>query len=247
MRQVALVMPMAGRGSRFGTEGVRAPKPLHTLWGRPFFWWATESVKRAFDVVETIFVVLQEHVEDFSIEEQIRSVYPDAHFVVVQEVTRGAAETAMIGIDALEFSGPVIVNDTDHAFVASGTESIVERLQGTSAAALLSFHSTNPAYSYARLGGAGEVIGTAEKRVVSTDAIAGAYLFTDSQTYRRAYQGYQAECRYDEVFISGLYDRLIAAGDRVDLYRLQDHISFGTPEELARLEPRTVHPWATWS
>jgi dTDP-glucose pyrophosphorylase len=247
MRQVALVMPMAGRGSRFGKGGVCAPKPLRTLWGRPFFWWATESARRAFDIVETVFVLLQEHVKDFAIQEQIRSVYPDARFVIVPEVTRGAAETAMLGVDALEFSGPLIVNDTDHAFIAAGAESIVDGLEDGISAALLTFHSTNPAYSYARLSEDGDVIGTAEKQVISEDAIAGAYLFADPQTYRRAYQGYQAECRYHEVFISGLYDRLIAAGGRVELCRLEDHISFGTPEELARLAPQTPQPWAAWS
>ena len=49
---------MAGRGSRFSSEGAAVPKPLMSLWGRPFFWWAAESAKRAFDVAEMVFVVL---------------------------------------------------------------------------------------------------------------------------------------------------------------------------------------------
>ena len=52
---LSLVMPMAGRGSRFA--GVEAlPKPLIELGGKPFFWWAVESVKRLGIVDEMVFV-----------------------------------------------------------------------------------------------------------------------------------------------------------------------------------------------
>src|SRR4029079_9269418 len=44
---VALVMPMAGRGSRFVRAGRAEPKPLIDVAGRPAFWWAAESVRRA--------------------------------------------------------------------------------------------------------------------------------------------------------------------------------------------------------
>ena len=247
MREVALVMPMAGRGSRFSANGENAPKPLRDLWGRPFFWWATESARRTFNIVETIFVLLREHVEEHDIEQEIRSAYPDARFVTVEQVTSGAAETAMIGVDALRHDGPVIVNDTDHAFIAPQAGDIIDRLGDEAEAALFSFRSSDPAYSYARFGETGAVIGTAEKLVVSSDAIAGGYLFADAATYRRAYEGYQAECRYDEVFISGLYDRLISNGGRVDLCRLDNHISFGTPKELESLGAGPANPWASWS
>ncbi|MDP9412820.1 MAG: hypothetical protein M3Q08_01745 [Pseudomonadota bacterium] len=42
MADLAMVMPMAGRGSRFAREGILQPKPLVDLGGKPFFWWATD-------------------------------------------------------------------------------------------------------------------------------------------------------------------------------------------------------------
>jgi NDP-sugar pyrophosphorylase family protein len=246
LEEVALVMPMAGRGSRFADDGVLLPKPLVSLWGRSFFWWATESARRAFDVVETVFVLLRDHVQDFAIDQQIRALYPDARFVVTPEVTSGAAETAKLGVEQLTHRGPLIVNDTDHAFVVGHGRELVSGLRNGTAAALLSFQSDNPAYSYASIGEAGEVTGTVEKKVVSPYAIAGGYLFASPAEYLTAYVGYGEECPYDEAFISGLYDRLIRSERHVALQVLDDHLSFGTPEELRRLGDVPPQPWAAW-
>jgi len=243
---VALVMPMAGRGSRFAEHGVATPKPLVSLWGRPFFWWAAESARRAFDVVEMVCVVLSDHVRDFAITDRIAEFYPDARFVVIPEVTGGAAETAKLGVEQLRHQGPLIVNDTDHAFRTLHGAALESRLTNGTGGALLTFRSDSPAYSYARLDAAGEVTGTVEKQVASPNAIAGGYLFASPADYLSAYADYCADCPYDEAFVSGLYDRLIGRGRRVAVDLLDDHISFGTPEELRRLGERPTQPWSEW-
>src|SRR3954468_12753285 len=78
---IPLVMPMAGRGSRFAAGGETLPKPLVQLAGRPFFWWAVESVRRIAPLTEAVFVVLEDHVRRFAIDEAVRTHYPDARIV----------------------------------------------------------------------------------------------------------------------------------------------------------------------
>jgi NDP-sugar pyrophosphorylase family protein len=236
---------MAGRGSRFIREGIRTPKPLMDLWGRPFFWWATESARRAFDIAEMMFVVLREHVEDFAIDRHILDHYPAARIALCDEVTAGAAATARVGVQALEGNGPLLLNDSDHAFVAPRGDAVAADLRNGTAAALLTFESSDPAYSYASIGPVGKVVGTVEKQVVSGDAIAGAYLFANRERFLEAYNRYEAACPYDEAYVSGLYNHL--NGAHIARQRLQDHISFGTPAELARLEAGgAAEPWASW-
>ena len=77
-------------------------------------------------------MVLAEHVERFGIDAAIEDVYPTARIVALHEVTAGAAETAAMGVAALETKGPFALNDCDHAFRADGLRSIVERLHGRS-------------------------------------------------------------------------------------------------------------------
>jgi dTDP-glucose pyrophosphorylase len=215
------------------------PKPLVQLAGRPFFWWAVQSIMTAMPVRELVFVVLREHVEAFRIDAAIQSCYPDARIVTIPEVTAGAAETAAIGIRCLATRGPVAVNDCDHAFDAAGVDPIVERFGGEVAGALLGFRSTSPAYSYAVVDD-GRVTSTFEKKVVSPYAIAGCYLFADPERFAGEFAAYQRQCRYDELFLSGMFDMLIRGGSTVLFHELVRHVSFGTPEELERVEPRDL-------
>ena len=232
---IALVMPMAGQGSRFHSAGLRTPKPLVDLWGRPLFWWAAESVLRSIAVRELVFVVLADHVERFGIDAAIHTYYPGARVVRLPAATSGAAETAAIGVAALETPGPFAVNDCDHALLAPGLLPIVERIRGGCEGALLGFRSDSPAFSYVRFDRDGGVVGTAEKRVVSEFAIAGCYLFSDALTFASRFATYRASCPYEELFISGIYNSILQAGGDVLFHELASHVSFGTPEELRRV------------
>lgn len=235
-RGLALVMPMAGRGSRFRQDGRATPKPLIELAGRPFFAWAVDSVARAVAIRELVFVVLEEHVAEFDIEARVRAVYPTARVVAIPEVTAGAAETAAVGVSHLETPGPFAVNDCDHAFLAEGLGGVVDALgRGGAAGALLGFRADSPAYSYVRFGADGAVAGTVEKEVVSPFAIAGCYLFADPGAFAGQFARYRADCPYGELFLSGVYNTIIAEGGRVLFHELARHVSFGTPAELARV------------
>ena len=233
---IALVMPMAGRGARFARLGILEPKPLIDLGGQPFFRWAVESVRRTVAVREMVFVVLDEHRRDYAIDARIHTFYPKARIVSIPDVTSGAAETARIGVDALSSEGPLAINDCDHAFLCPDLATVPARLAEDDLA-LLCFRSDNPAYSYAIVNAAGRPTGTIEKVVASPFAIAGCYIFRGPALFRQIYDAYRQDCPYDELFISGMYNR--GAIDRTSMIKLEatQHWSFGTPDELAGMDP----------
>jgi dTDP-glucose pyrophosphorylase len=235
MHDIALVMPMAGRGSRFRRAGVPTPKPLVELYGRPFFWWATESLMRSIRVRELVFVVLSDHVERFEMDARIRAFYPSARIVTIADVTSGAAETAALGVAALHTTGPIAINDCDHAFLAREMQPLVGQLQGPIEGALLGFRAAAPMYSYVRFDDRGRVAGTVEKQTVSEFAIAGCYLFSSAPTFTERFAEYRRSCPYDELFISGLYNGILDAGGEVLFRQLDRHVPFGTPEECERV------------
>jgi dTDP-glucose pyrophosphorylase len=245
--ELALIVPAAGRGSRFSKLGLALPKPLIELEGRPFVWWAVESVLRQVKLRQLVFVVLDEHIANYAIDQRIRSYWPDATVVALAEVTSGAAETAAVGLDALTSPGPVAINDCDHAFVCGSLPYAVRSLQsGSLEAMLMCFRSANPAYSYARLGASGEVTGTAEKRVISPFAIAGCYLFRSAERFQALYQSYRESCPYDELFISGLFNLLLEKGGAAGMMEADAHCSFGTPEELEAVTAEVFAPFKAW-
>jgi NDP-sugar pyrophosphorylase family protein len=253
MPELALVMPMAGRGSRFARAGQALPKPMIELHGRPFFWWAAESVLRPLAAAgraprEIVAVVLEEHVAEHGIDAALRAHYPGAKVVVLPEVTEGAAETARIGIEALAADGPVAVQDCDHAFACPDLPELADALEGGLDAALMCFRADTPHFSYLRLDAAGAVSGTVEKQVASPFAIAGCYLFAGQGPFAEGLARFRDANPYDELFLSGVVDALARGGaGRVGFRELARHFPFGTPEEVARLDPLAMAralPWA---
>src|SRR3954471_5827584 len=67
-----IVMPMAGRGSRFVETGVTTPKPLIPVRGKPMYAWATEGLPLA-QVRRLIFICLGEHLIDQRLAQDIRA------------------------------------------------------------------------------------------------------------------------------------------------------------------------------
>ena len=232
MDDYALVMPMAGRGSRFSKMGMDMPKPLIDLGGKPFFWWAVESVRRSVPLREMVFVVLQEHCDRYAIDERICAFYREARIVRIPEVTSGAAETAAIGLKEVATNGPVALNDCDHAFHSDMLADMARRFnEGSADAAVMCFRSDNPAYSYAAVDPDGLVTGTVEKKVVSPYAIAGCYLFAEPAVFLETFEHYREQCPYDELFVSGIYNLLAEQHRTLLKADMQQHWSFGTPEE----------------
>ena len=90
MRSLHIIMPMAGEGSRFLKEGWTTPKPLILLDGKPLFQHAIESVSAPGIPMKYSFIVRQEHIDKYHLDEGIRSIVPNANVFSVLKTTRGA-------------------------------------------------------------------------------------------------------------------------------------------------------------
>lgn len=232
MKKIHLIMPMGGGGTRFGNKGFRLPKPLIELQGKPFFYWATQSVSKFVDVADIIFVVLQEHIDEFQIDKRIKEYYPDAAIQVIPHVLNGAVLTCCEGVKAVNDELPILFNDCDHAFICTRFYDFarVADFEGVDGA-LLTFQSDSPNFSYVRFDDCGKVTGTIEKQVVSNEAICGAYFFRTKEIFLNAVESYLQKCAYSEFFVSGVYNEMAEKGETIVTFPVDEHISFGTPAE----------------
>lgn len=230
-----LIMPMGGAGSRFSKDGFELPKPLLRLRGKPFFYWAVESVRLSAEPETITFVVLREHVERFNIDREILSLYPGAKIVVLPHVLAGAVLTALEGVKELSSDEAVLFNDCDHFFSSDALRDFVSAEQEADGA-LLTFESNEPKFSFVQCDEAGNVCRTAEKIVISNEAICGAYYFKSAGVFRTAAERYLKTCEYSEYYMSGVYNELIAAGGVVKTLPTDLHIPFGTPDEYDEAE-----------
>lgn len=235
-------MPMAGEGSRFKDIGIDTPKPLIEFNEIPLFMNSLRTIDGV-DVATRTFIVRKEHVDNWKIDEKIHECYPDAIVMVVEQTTRGAAETAFLAIKNLilsnlaDFNDSVLIMDCDVIVEADDWKNIIKncRFDGV----LLSFYSNDSKYSYAAVKN-GKVISTAEKIAISDHALTSPYFikkieyFVDAFHEMEMYKPVDGEPTYKEMYMSILYNFMIADGKKIILVDADKIISLGTPEELEK-------------
>lgn len=247
MRPLHIVMPMAGEGSRFLKDGWTTPKPLIELKGILLFKRAIGSVSIDGVPMKYSFIVRQEHIDKYHVDEQIKSILPQANIFSVLKTTRGAVETCLMAESKIADEDGVIVMDCDLEFrskrfleiikiALSSQGAAVMGQQSVLGGALVSFNSDLPKYSYAETDDKGDVIRTAEKEVISNHALCGAYFFSSGKRFKQiAHQLLnESEFKKPEYYVSLLYNYLLEAGEKVQLAAMEEYYSYGTPEELKR-------------
>ena len=178
MKKVHLIMPMGGGGTRFGNHGFEVPKPLILLQENHFFYWATQSVIKYMDVQDIIFVVLQEHIDKYSIDRKILEYYPSAIVHVIPQILNGAVLTCAEGIKEVTDDSPVLFNDCDHAFVCQSfyeycqKENLIHQMVHCS----LSNQMIQNTVLF-NLMSMETLFGQWKKEAISNEAICGAYYF----------------------------------------------------------------------
>lgn len=147
----SLIMPMAGTGSRFPNDKFQVSKPYIQLHGKPLFFWATQSVLNYSTSIKNIVFVIQEiHSRKFEARKRILEFFPEARIIEIDWATSGSLETALVGMEMVSQSDPVIVNDCDHAFAFRRLGEAISLLEtGALDAFLANFYSDSDAYSYA--------------------------------------------------------------------------------------------------
>ena len=229
--KVHLVMPMGGAGSRFKVNGFEMPKPLIMIKNKPFFYWATMSIKKYVDLEDLTFVVLRDHVNKFNIDKEILNYFSEAKIIIIEEVLPGPVFTSLTGIKNINDNLPIIFNDCDHMFKCSEINNLLNVKEMSIDGGLFTFESNKPQYSYIKYDINNKIVGTVEKKVVSNHSICVAYLFKNVNIFRRIANEYIDNCPYNECYMSGLYSIMCEKGMIVKDYLLDFHLEFGTPEE----------------
>lgn len=239
MRPLHIIMPMAGEGSRFLKGGWDIPKPLIELRGIPLFIRAINSVKSDVVPLKYSFIVRQEHIDKYRIDEKIKSILPEATVFSVLKTTRGAVETCLMAKSAFSEEDAVIVMDCDLEF---SSKALMENIQAivskpadeVGGGLLVSFESDLPKYSYAEIDENNIVKRTAEKEVISSHALCGAYFFSSAGDFLWAAHKLMEDVSFSkpEFYVSLLYNYLLQEGHIVKLCPMEKYCSYGTPDEL---------------
>jgi dTDP-glucose pyrophosphorylase len=156
----------------------------------------------------------------------------------VSKTTRGAVETCLVAETVIEDDDAVIIMDCDLEFKSRDFTDNIKALLNVNhtkcGGVLLSFKSNLPKYSYAETDKNGFVVRTAEKEVISDNALCGAYFFTSGRRFKEIAHELlnEAEFSKPEFYVSLLYNYLLRDDEYVQLTPIDEYYSYGTPEEL---------------
>ncbi|MEK6893467.1 MAG: nucleotidyltransferase [Nanoarchaeota archaeon] len=111
---MANVIPLAGLGSRFDKEGYKLPKPLIPVSGEPMILKAVRQLPKS---DKWIFIVRKEHIDNYKIDELIKSEIPDAIVISVEKNTEGQACTCLLAEPYLDLEEELFIAPCDSTFL----------------------------------------------------------------------------------------------------------------------------------
>lgn len=211
-----IVVPMAGRGSRFATAGYTLPKPLIPVHGVPMIQLVIANL-RPRQRHRFVFLCQQEHLDQFPMERTLRELSPGCCVVPVAGVTRGAACTVLLAREQIDNSDALMIANSDQwvdhpidDYLAVLDE---RRLDGL----IMTMTADDPKWSFIRVGANGTIAEVVEKQVISTEATVGIYNFRRGSDFVAAAERMiELDLRVnDEFYVAPVYNQLIADQRRI--------------------------------
>jgi NDP-sugar pyrophosphorylase family protein len=231
------LIPIAADNTLFPKEEFHFPKPLIEINGIPMIGCVVENIQSRDPQAQFIFVVQKRDCVEFSLDAALMLLGGDtARVVQLEQPTMGAVCSALMAIDFIEDDEPLVICNGDQLieadlggigryFVGKGYE-----------AGVVTFSSIHPRWSYVKKGERGEVLETAEKRVLSRSAIAGYYYFKSGKTFIDAAKGYlqKADPIQGRYFLSPCMNEIILSGGKVGYYDVptEAYWSFYSPQRI---------------
>ena len=229
-----VLIPMAGRGSRFASQGYTFPKPLIEVKGKPMIQVVVENLNIKANYT---FIVQKEHYEKYSLNYLLPLIAPDCNIVQVDGITEGAACTTLLAKEFIDNDEPLIMANSDQFVEWDSNETLYAFQNDGIDGGIITFPATHPKWSYAKLGDDGYVSEVAEKKPISEHATVGIYYWKKGSDYvKYAEQMIDKDIRTNnEFYVCPVFNEAIQDGKKIRNKDIQKNgmWGIGTPEDLS--------------
>jgi HAD superfamily hydrolase (TIGR01509 family) len=226
-----VLIPMAGAGSRFEKAGYTFPKPLIDVRGKPMIQWVVDNLNVD---AKYIFIVQQSHFKKYNLKETLSNFCPNNEIIQIGGITEGAACTTLLAKQYIDKDEPLIIANSDQFVEWDSDEFIYSCSASDLDANILTFNSTHPKWSYAKLNDLGFVTEVAEKKPISDLATVGIYYWRKGSDYvKYAEQMIDKNIRVNsEFYVCPVFNEAIQDNKKVRTYNIDKMWGLGTPEDL---------------
>ncbi len=232
-----IVIPMAGRGSRFAKAGYKMPKPLIDVHGRPMIDYVIKNIAPK-EEHRFIFLCLQDHLDKYDIEKHLKAQSPDCVIVPVNKVTEGAACTVLLAEHYIDNADPMMIANSDQ-YVDIDINDYLAAGQGADGL-IMTMYADDPKWSFIKFDEADHVTMVREKEVISNEATVGIYNFAHGSDFvKYANKMIDMNLRVNnEFYVAPVYNMLIDDGRTINYYNIgsvdNGMYGLGIPDDLNR-------------
>lgn len=213
-----VLVPLAAQEDAFfNRQEFFYPKPLIDVDGKPMIARAVECLQGLGPDIEFIFVARTEDCQKFSLDNVLRLVTRDRCQVVqLRYPTRGAVCSCLMAIDHIAADEPLVVANGDQ-IVDADLAAAVAQFERSYDAGVITFESIHPRWSYVLSDSNGSVLESAEKRVISSNAVAGFYWYAKGSSFiDAAMRLIEHDVQHDGAYyVAPTLNELILKGKRV--------------------------------
>lgn len=227
-----VIIPMAGYGSRFSKAGYTFPKPLIEVHGKPMIQVVVDNLRVD---ANYIFIVQKEHREKYNLDSMLSLLAPGCKIVDVEKVTEGAACTVLLAKDYIDNDESLVIANSDQFVEWNSLDFFYKMNEQNLDGGIVTFRSTHPKWSYAKLDKDNYVEEVAEKKTISDIATVGIYYWKKGSDFvKYAQQMMDKNIRVNnEFYVCPVYNEAIKDGLKIKTFDVPKMWGLGTPEDLA--------------
>ena len=236
-----IIIPMAGKSSRFYKAGYTLPKFMLPLNGKTIFEEAVSSFKKYFKTDFFLFITrTDDGSKDFVSMKCSELNIKNFEIICINHDTKGQAETISIGLDRMKMTPkinePVYIFNIDSIRVnfTKPTLKFLENVAGY----LEVFIGEGEHWSFVEASTNNYVKKTTEKIKISDLCSNGLYYFESIDLFNETFEMFKITNNYNELFVAPMYNQLIQSNLTVKYVLLDNNetIFSGTPDEYEYLK-----------
>ena len=231
-KNLNIVIPMAGEGSRFVNAGYSFPKPLIEVNKKPMI----QIVKESLGINgQYIFLVRDEHLKKYNLNSFLKILAPNCKIIIVDKLTEGAACTVMLAKKYIDNDNPLIIANSDQYIEWNPSETMYKFTSQKIDGGILTFNSIHPKWSYAKVDQENQkVIEVAEKDVISNNATVGVYYWKKGSDFvKYTNQMISNNIRVNnEFYVCPVFNQAIKDEKIIKISKVDSMWGLGTPEDL---------------
>lgn len=230
-----VLIPMAGEGSRFKNAGYTFPKPLIEINGKPMIQIVVDNL--AIDA-HHIFLVRKDHLLKYNLDSVLPLIKKNCTIVPVEQLTEGAACTSLLAEKHINNEKQLIIANSDQFIEWNTLETMYKFTDKNIDGGIITFKSTHPKWSFAKVDKNNFVTEVAEKKPISDNATVGVYFWKKGSEYvNYTKQMISKNIRTNnEFYICPVYNEAIKENKKIKLHQINKMWGLGTPEDLQNFQ-----------